>query len=158
MTDKKLCAANTKKGNPCKVVALPDNDFCFSHKPKLVVKEEPQEVVIEPTKVVCGHINRHSLGPNGKPDNLSCTMKPGHSGPHSAMHYEKNYFPAEHKKGGEIMEPKLDYEGEIIRHWADQAGTPADKIEPDTRKLDSMAKLGKLGLTVEDITSLTTAP
>jgi hypothetical protein len=163
MTEKKLCAATTREGAPCGNKTLKDSDYCYikSHQ-ALAAEDEPQEVVVEPKTVVkptvCGHVNKHSLGPDGKPDNLSCTLDPGHSGPHAAEHYEVHYFKAEHRKGGRVLRPKRDYEGPVLRHWADEAGTPPDQIEPNNTELESIRMLRKAGLSVEQIKAALSIP
>ena len=117
MTDKKKCSATTKSGDPCRGNALPGSEFCFAHQPKDKVKPEPEEEL-------CGHINRHSYGPDGKLDNLKCTLPKGHPGNHRALHEEYRSYNA-------MVEttPKPDN----WREWTDDAGIPADQIKPRPR-------------------------
>lgn len=88
----------------------------------------------------CGHVNLHSYGPDGKPDNLECTLDAGHSGPHSAPHYEIAYSMSGSLGEGEAdaFVPKTDEQGRVylegspVRHWEDMAGIPAKDIQPDS--------------------------
>lgn len=104
-----------------------------------------------PEPALCGHVNLHSLDANGKPDNLACTREAGHTGNHSAPHFERGKFnamaaqdtQAEHEEvvighkivpdqhGNEVAVEVLGYEGEFIRHWGDAAGIPAKDIKPE---------------------------
>lgn len=86
----------------------------------------------------CGHINRHSIGVDGKPDNLECTLPAGHSGPHSAPHHEIAKQMSASLAGGSAdeFEPVRDeygnvlYEGTPVRSWGDAAGIPPGEIVP----------------------------
>lgn len=86
----------------------------------------------------CGHINRHSVGVDGKPDNLECTLPAGHSGPHSAPHHEvaKQMSASLAGNSADQFEPVVDqlgnvlYEGNPVRYWTDAAGVPANEIVP----------------------------
>ena len=85
----------------------------------------------------CGHVNRHSFGMDGKPDNLACTLEKGHTGDHCAVHDERatsisgaltpeemnNYKDA-------IIDGKKYYVASVNRFWKDIAGTPANEIKP----------------------------
>lgn len=122
MSEVKKCIATTKGGTPCKGTPLPGSDFCMAHQPK---PEEPEAVEL------CGHINRHSNGVDGKPDNLACEKPLGHSGNHGAMHEELRSF----GEGGGT-EPK----GFTWREWLDIAGTPVDQIKPDPSSIRSRRK------------------
>ncbi len=42
-------------------------------------------------KEVCGHINKHSFGVDGKPDNPVCFLKPGHDGLHRGKHFRRTF-------------------------------------------------------------------
>jgi hypothetical protein len=86
----------------------------------------------------CGHVNKHSLGVDRKPDNLACTLEKGHEGNHSALHFESStqlspmLSEAEQNKYNIIDgdDGKTYYEGYIERHWTDDAGIPASEIKP----------------------------
>lgn len=89
---------------------------------------------------VCGHINRHSFGVDGEPDNLACERPKAHLGNHGADQLQRSrnlgealspsmtasFKPVLHKETGE----RLYYEGKIWSEWGDLAGTPADEIVP----------------------------
>ena len=108
----------------------------------------------------CGHINKHSHGVKGKPDNLKCTLEKGHSGDHSADHFERgtqlsNALTPDERiafkrvaacptcKGlrdfGDYCpecfstfpeNAKVLWEGTVNRSWNDAAGVEASKIVP----------------------------
>jgi hypothetical protein len=86
----------------------------------------------------CGHINRHSIGVDGKPDNLECTLDSGHPGAHSAPHHEiaKQLSGTLEDEDRDVFETKYDeqgelyYEGHPLRSWTDAAGIPAKEIKP----------------------------
>lgn len=86
----------------------------------------------------CGHVNKHSRGVDGKPDNLECHLEAGHSGPHEAYHFESTtqlspMLTEEEQNKFEIVEKddgKTYYEGKLLRHWTDMAGTPTNEIIP----------------------------
>ena len=89
---------------------------------------------------VCGHINRHSYGVDGKLDNLACVLPTGHRGDHSAPHVEESITHMREKTGritGEIRDKKT-----VTAFWGDMAGTPVDQIPvPKEIKPPSMAEL-----------------
>ena len=117
MTERK-CSATTAKGAPCRGKPLQDSDFCMAHQPKKEVEE------VAESAPVCGHINRHSRGPDGKPDNLSCTLAPGHKGDHGAIHEEYRFY-------GEGMPRETEPKPNNWRFWLEIAGTPPEEIVPD---------------------------
>ena len=107
----------------------------------------------------CDHVNKHSYGIDGNPDNLKCTLGKGHRGDHVALHLERGtqfstelqetsafvYMRAckkckvfvEGKKSycEKCFEPFPEktphyYEGEIEVHWNAMAGIPASEITP----------------------------
>ena len=119
------CKATKKDGSQCKGRAL-DNGYCFAHQPKgEQIDIEKVTAQPEPEVKYCGHINRHSIGAGGEPDNLACDLPEGHEGNHSAVHQEIHYL-----KGKVIFD---DY-GRV--EWTDAAGTPPELIVPkrDTMK------------------------
>ena len=80
------------------------------------------------TVLLCGHINRHSLGTNNKPDNLSCTLPSGHSGDHEALHAELIESNRDYNEKGAVVH--IDYEErKFLRQWNDMAGIPLEKIQ-----------------------------
>lgn len=83
---------------------------------------------------ICGHINRHSYGADGKLDNLKCTLEKGHDGLHQAEHYEVATQLSASYEGGEfrstIVDGKEVYEATVVRQWSDAAGIPAKEISP----------------------------
>ena len=81
---------------------------------------------IEEIRAKCGHINRHSLGIKGMPDDLACELDPGHPGNHKAMHME--YVPDD--KGDTIISKRPHLLKKVEREWSDMAGTPAKDIMP----------------------------
>lgn len=102
-------------------------------------KTQEDQVVEEvqiPEVKLCGHINRHSIGADGKPDNLACTLPEGHVGLHQAPHYEIATQISGMLDADESMQftQRTDglLEGTIMRSWNDQAGIPADQIKPRT--------------------------
>jgi hypothetical protein len=99
--------------------------------PTKKVAEEVQEAEVN----ICGHVNRHSFGVDGKPDNLQCTLPKGHDGLHSAQHYEggtqlSGMLSADDLEAFVWNEETERYEGIILRHWNDMAGIPAKDIKP----------------------------
>lgn len=109
------CQETTKSGAPCKGTALEGSDFCFAH--------QPGDAEGEPTKEVCGHVNRHYTGD----EEMTCDLKPGHDGPHHAVFHAKDY-----------QEGLIVFDGEKDTHWSDMAGTPVNQIEPDYESLARM--------------------
>jgi hypothetical protein len=94
----------------------------------------------EETVEVCGHINRHSYGTDGKFDNLSCVLEKGHLGEHSAPHVEERITHMREKSGkitGEIRTKET-----VNAYWGDMAGTPVNQIPvPKEIKPPLMAEL-----------------
>jgi len=101
-------------------------------------EKAPQAEIVEEVQVpeveLCGHINRHSLGLDGKPDNLACTLPKGHTGNHSAEHYEVATQVSGMLEDVQSMEfnqlPDGKMEITTLREWGDMAGIPAKDIVP----------------------------
>src|SRR3990167_7257259 len=75
---------------------------------------------------LCGHVNKHYYGLNGKLEDLTCTLEGGHTGDHSALHRRKVGTPVTDEKGRVIS---TTYEEvETLGAWNDAAGTPAANI------------------------------
>lgn len=100
-----------------------------------------QEKELEKTIDLCGHINRHSYGVDGKPDELSCDLPLGHEGNHGAWHYEEgtqlsSMLTDDESQKFEVKymddDGKPLYAGTIRREWNDMAGIPANEIKPNT--------------------------
>lgn len=96
---------------------------------------ESNEKVQAPEVNFCGHVNKHSFGIDGKPDNLQCTLEKGHEGLHSALHHEEGtqlsgMLDTSEQETFEWNEERKVYEGYILRHWDDMAGIPAKDIKP----------------------------
>lgn len=122
--DPNLCAAITSRGTQCKNKPLPGSMYCQIEAHQAL--EEPEE-----TGELCGHINRHSYGVNGKLDNLSCEKEKGHEGNHGAWHFERHYGPAlQDDINPRIYHPQLSWEGDRWTEWNDDAGTPVELIKP----------------------------
>jgi len=136
MLEVKKCAALTKKSDPCKGKALPDSDYCFnpSHQAleKPLEETSPVEVPVAEAADVCGHINRHSKGIDGKLNYLSCDLEPEHEGFHSAIHYTRRLgmsYRDEDNQRKVIRD--IEFEGEERVTWTDMAGTPVEDIQQD---------------------------
>lgn len=75
----------------------------------------------------CGHINRHSRGVRGAPDNLACTKDRGHDGNHGAEHDEYAMSDV-----GEIeVGGKRFTHVRVWREWGNAAGIEPGKIIPE---------------------------
>ncbi len=90
---------------------------------------------------LCGHVNKHSYGEDGKLDYLSCTLPPGHAGDNTADHLEaaKELHPdmtaAQMKRFEEVIDPKTGeptYRGMVERSWGEMAGIPVEEIKPSS--------------------------
>lgn len=70
---------------------------------------------------ICNHINRQSIGTDGKPDNCSCFLPKGHSGPHKGKHLQQlhTHIIKDRRIVGEGQE-KI----ETVAEWWDGAGIP----------------------------------
>jgi hypothetical protein len=102
-----------------------------------------------PVPVLCGHVDMHSFGPDGKPDHPACELEPGHAGDHSAKHQQKvereRFY---ERETGKLLKIEYDViETEI--HWSDAAGVPAKDITPG--KLPSRNKKSELMQTIEQL-------
>lgn len=131
------CIAIKKNGEQCTNKVVPGTNFCFvkSHQAQVPPKSEP--VKDEPQDNLCGHINRHSYGADGKLDNLSCTRAKGHDGDHGAMHYEVHHAPPYRDEfNSRIVKSEVMAEGEQWTAWLDIAGTPVGEIKPDLTSID----------------------
>lgn len=131
------CIAIKKNGEQCTNRVVPGTNFCFvkSHQAQVPPKSEP--VKDEPQDNLCGHINRHSYGADGKLDNLSCTLPKGHDGLHSALHYERKFGqPYRDEVNPRIIRNDVMEEGEYLVDWRNEAGTPANEIVPDMSTID----------------------
>lgn len=74
---------------------------------------------------LCGHINRHSLGVDGLPDNMSCILPKGHPGAHRGRHLVRRTVHQVEKK--HIVGEKVTSEKEEESEWLDGAGIPVDE-------------------------------
>lgn len=100
--------------------------------PTKKIKEDAPVVVEEvnesPTPNNCGHINRHSIGLDRKPDNVACDKPKGHNGDHEGEHEEYiKFYETTIENGVEITRVKLVAEKRRVQ-WGDMAGIPFDKI------------------------------
>lgn len=124
--DETLCAAITNSGAQCKRKPLPDSKYCQ------IVAHQAQAEPEEEEFVVCGHINRHSIGMDGVLDNLACERELGHDGDHGAWHYEIHFGPSlRDEVNPRIMHPQINFEGDVWGEWSDMAGTPVSEIKPE---------------------------
>jgi hypothetical protein len=95
-------------------------------------------------KELCGHINRHSTGTDGKLDNVKCDLEKGHSGNHSGVHKElEKTVDTKVINGEEVTTTRYD-EVDTRRGWNDMAGTPVSEIPvPPEPKQPTMLELEK---------------
>jgi hypothetical protein len=88
--------------------------------------EEVEAANLEPE--LCGHVNRHSMGVDGLPDNMTCFRPKGHDGLHRGKHLVR--FTVHQKDGkriiGEVVRQELVQESE----WSDGAGIPFEDTPP----------------------------
>lgn len=113
-------------------------------------EEEVLQAAKESSKHVCGHVNEHSLGIDGKPDKPKCDLPSGHNGSHSGVHKQNiPYEEAEFINGIERVIKRVRVE-DVRSEWGDMAGIPADKIPtPPEIKPPSMQTLHERMLTLE---------
>lgn len=110
------------------------------------VEIDSEKVVLEP--VVCGHINRHSFGPDNKHDYPTCDLEPGHTGDHHGVHKSMQERERFYKQTGELL--KVEYD--IVDRdawWTDMAGTPAEDLKPE--KLPSRNKKTEILQAIEQL-------
>jgi hypothetical protein len=93
------------------------------------VVQEPviEEPIKEPEPQVCGHVNRHSYGTDGKLQPLSCDLAPKHEGDHHARHIRNVKDEPETDAKGRVVKQTYHTE-EAETWWKDAAGKPAHLI------------------------------
>lgn len=67
----------------------------------------------------CGHVNKHSFGIDGKPDNMKCHLPKGHDGPHKGAHVRRVY---DRKYVQKRLVDKTYKDVEEESEWLDGAG------------------------------------
>jgi hypothetical protein len=82
----------------------------------------------ESALAACGHVNRHSIGLDKKPDNVACDLPKGHGGDHEGEHeeYVKEYD-TRIENGIEITRTILVAVKRRVQ-WGDMAGIPFSQI------------------------------
>lgn len=79
-------------------------------------------------KKLCGHVNKHSLGTDRKPDEMKCDLPDGHAGNHQGVHIElQRVEDAQIVDGSEVISVRYE-EVEVRRGWNDMAGVPVSEI------------------------------
>lgn len=107
-----------------------------------------QEQVLEQPVVICGHINKHFHGVDGRLADLSCTLLAEHDGDHCASapalrQVEDNFETATRVEEGAkkyTIAGKLYITTVEDAFWSDAAGVPAAEIEPDLEQLKALKK------------------
>lgn len=124
---------------------------------------EEQEAVLEEVKATaftgkCGHVNKHHVGLNGKPEDLACTLPAGHKGDHSAEFeclrpYDGSFEHAGLKRyqmGSKVINgavvPTEYVKTKDTAYWSDGAGVPAAEIEPDQEQLAHLKQSRQPGI------------
>lgn len=113
------------------------------------VKQEAETPVVVTSKL-CGHVNMHSLGVDGKLDFPTCTLDNGHSGDHYGKHRMQVEGGREYDRiYGKLIDIKYTVvEGDVW--WNDAAGIPVEKIQ--IGQMPSRNKKSELLRAVEDLT------
>lgn len=91
--------------------------------------EVAQEAEVVKKPAVCGHVDMHSFGPDGKHDHPACVLPAGHTGDHYAKHQQKvereRFY---ERETGKLL--KIEYDTlEVDAWWGDAAGVPASEIK-----------------------------
>jgi hypothetical protein len=119
-------------------------------KHEAVIETETIDMSVTKVEVVdCGHINRHSIGIDNKPDNPACDLPKGHAGDHHGVHkmkVERERF--YERETGRLLKIEYD-EAEAETHWSDMAGTPVKDIKPGP--LPSRSKKSEIMQVVEQL-------
>jgi hypothetical protein len=76
---------------------------------------------------LCGHVNKHSLGLDSLPDNMTCFLPPGHEGPHRGKH--KTRFVTYKFKDRKVVEKNEEIR-DAESEWLDEANVPVDFDKP----------------------------
>jgi hypothetical protein len=112
------------------------------------VEEEAFTPPVKP--LLCGHINKHHRGINGRLEDLACTLPDGHDGDHQAEYdclrpfdgsYEHAQLPRvamSQKIINNALVPSEYVKVKETAFWSDAAGVPAAQIKADA---DQLARL-----------------
>jgi len=74
---------------------------------------------------LCGHVNRHSAGVDGLPDNMECFLLKGHEGLHRGKHMTRFVT---HKVEKKKIVAELETLRETESEWSDGASIPVSAI------------------------------
>lgn len=96
--------------------------------PEDVENEIEIAVELAPQKAICGHVNRHSFGVDGKPDNPTCFLEAGHTPPHKGKHLRRNY---RYDRVGKKFVSVFVGDVEEIAEWHDGAGEVPTSFPPE---------------------------
>jgi hypothetical protein len=103
--------------------------------------EDPNPPTSAEKEKLCGHVDQHSFGPDGKFDHPKCTLESGHTGDHQGLHKMQQIKNRTYDEKGRVIETEYEIV-EVVAFWGDAAGTPASKIKKG--KMPSRNKRGDL--------------
>lgn len=100
-------------------------------------------------KELCQSVDRHSIGVDGKPDNVKCILPEGHAGDHKGVHQKRV---EKRKIYDQVYGKHIDTEYEVIEtdvYWNNAAEVPAKDIVK--QPLQSRNKKSEIMQVVDDL-------